>query len=539
MTMENLRATLNKALNESQSENVSNQSHGSWDQQRSSEIADAYERQYGNRDDKYFQERLSNSMLPEVGDEVTIYDMPGATGTIMSVSDVNRTVHLKINGGPRSGEEDDFPFKYVTKAIRQESKNELPFRNPPVLPELYNVVHEQRHEIKEYGGTTQHIPRLKFQIGHSVMTRQGHGRVSRVYRHGPGEPHFDIELMDTDGKTGMGTRRFSQSSLKHYSPESLNLDTLDTMLGDNGYELIESNQDRHIYSKKDGSRTIVYCHENQFKGWAYGHPALEFLTIGETMEQMRSFLQNPGRTESHRQPSSKSSSKNLDEDANADPVADMYELLSGYGYKLAGNHGSLTNLRRDKHSVIFNEQLHWKYQYLYNLSTILEGDGIEELADHLSELHEMDSDLPNTMMPISVAHQANPLNPVPTPGETSPAGMENMNLGPADTDGHTHTGYVDAMGNGYTSTDENHNHAILDRIVQPGADGHTHQLIQPDEHNESLDEAKFKVGDKVRTPDGEGPVYRVEDIGGDFHYYVSVPGKEKRRFYNSSEVAPA
>lgn len=78
-----------------------------------------------------------------------------------------------------------------------------------------------------------------------------------------------------------------------------------------------------------------------------------------------------------------------------------------------------------------------------------------------------------------VTGRVKPVQKPPFPGESAPSGMKEMCIGPADTDGHTHTGWVTAVdGNGFTSTDRGHNHEIANWEVAPGLDGHQHGVIE-------------------------------------------------------------
>ena len=87
--------------------------------------------------------------------------------------------------------------------------------------------------------------------------------------------------------------------------------------------------------------------------------------------------------------------------------------------------------------------------------------------------------------PVSPA-SVDPLQDVPSPGESSPPGMEEFAIGPASTDSHTHTGWVNGSGNGYTSTDRGHNHGIKSWTVEPGSDGHQHTMSTNDEPEPTL-----------------------------------------------------
>lgn len=103
----------------------------------------------------------------------------------------------------------------------------------------------------------------------------------------------------------------------------------------------------------------------------------------------------------------------------------------------------------------------------------------------------------SSVMPVSPA-SISPLQKLGTPGETNPADMQQMAIGPSDTDAHTHTGWTNSSGNGYTSTDHGagnnpsgaHNHPINNYRVGPGPDGHNHNLIDRDVPEPSL---KFPV----------------------------------------------
>ena len=52
---------------------------------------------------------------------------------------------------------------------------------------------------------------------------------------------------------------------------------------------------------------------------------------------------------------------------------------------------------------------------------------------------------------------------------------DHLTLTTTETNGHTHTVNLDALGNGTTSEEDGHTHVVLAWVVQE-ADGHTHEI---------------------------------------------------------------